>query len=164
MSCKQAYARWRSYLRRAPTRSLTGLTREDSGDHGAQQPRTPGSACVLDCDNMVTDSRSGSRCPVGHALCADCTTKYVEKTLLPHGVVWWDRIRCVDPECTAEYMEGGSVRRCISRRLVDIIESAQLEVVSMIDAEGRRGSRRPRVGGRRGPHYQAVSALRGTIR
>ncbi|CAM9897243.1 unnamed protein product, partial [Ectocarpus sp. 8 AP-2014] len=99
-----------------------------------------GTECVLFhelCENMVTDSRSGSRCTSGHALCADCTTQYVEKTLLPRGTVWWDRIRCVDPDCDA-HMVGLSVQRCLGSDLRSRIDAAQLDVVPMIGPEARR--------------------------
>ncbi|CAM9197318.1 unnamed protein product, partial [Ectocarpus sp. 12 AP-2014] len=99
-----------------------------------------GTECVLFhelCENMVTDSRSGSRCTSGHALCADCTTQYVEKTLLPRGTVWWDRIRCVDPDCDA-HMVGLSVQRCLGSDLGSRIDAAQLDVVPMIGPEARR--------------------------
>ena len=98
--------------------------------------------CVLHCDDESIGSQfaedlQGGRCFLGHVLCADCTTQYIEKTLLPQGVVWWDRIRCVDPECT-EHMEGRSVRRCLPTRLVERLDAAQLEAASMINAEARR--------------------------
>ncbi|CAM9980184.1 unnamed protein product [Ectocarpus sp. 4 AP-2014] len=99
-----------------------------------------GTECVLFhelCENMITDSRSGSRCTSGHALCADCTTQYVEKTLLPRGTVWWDRIRCVDPDCDV-HMVGLSVQRCLGSDLRSRIDAAQLDVVPMIGPEARR--------------------------
>lgn len=104
----------------------------------ARQAGTPGSKCILFdvCENMVTVPTSGSRCSSGHALCADCTVQYLEVTLLP-GTVWWDRIKCVDPECKA-HMQGMSVQRCISPDLRRRIDAAQLEVVPAIGPEARR--------------------------
>lgn len=99
------------------------------------------SRCVLcDCemiDSHSADDRQAGRCALGHALCADCTSQYVEKTLLPQRIVWWDRIKCLGPECT-EYMEGASVQRCIPRRLVEGINAAQREVVAVIGAGAKR--------------------------
>lgn len=97
--------------------------------------------CIL-CDCEMNDPQSGEdlqggRCALGHGLCADCTTQYVEKTLLPRGIVWWDTIKCVLPEC-AEFMHGVSVRRCISRELVERIDAAQLELVPNLGPEARR--------------------------
>ncbi|CAM9478401.1 unnamed protein product [Ectocarpus sp. 12 AP-2014] len=89
------------------------------------------------CENIVTNSKTGSWCAFGHALCAECTTQYVEKTLLPWGIVWWDRIRCVDPECDA-HMVGLSVQLCLGSDLRSHIDAAQLEVVPNIGPEARR--------------------------
>lgn len=93
------------------------------------------------CDSEMIDSHTGTywqggRCPLGHALCAGCTSKYVEITLLPQGTVWWDTIRCVDPKCT-QYMRGMSVQRSISRGLLNRVDAIQLGVVPTIGAEGR---------------------------
>lgn len=103
---------------------------------GEGYARTPSSDCVLQCGNRVAGPRSGSRCASGHALCADCTAQYIGKTLQP-GIVWWDRVNCVDPECT-EHMEGMSIQRCISRELVNRIDAAQLELVPSLGPEARR--------------------------
>lgn len=91
--------------------------------------------CLV-CECEMIDSHTGAywqggRCALGHALCADCTSRYVEITLLPEGTVWWDTIRCVDPECT-QFMRGMSVKRSISRELLTRIDSVQLEVVPTI--------------------------------
>lgn len=110
--------------------------------------RTPGSECVLGCGNRVTVSSSGSRCAVGHALCADCTAQYAEKTLMPQGTVWWDRIKCVGPECEA-YLLGTSVQRCLGRGLMERIDAAQLEVVPSIGPEARRERERAAKAARR---------------
>ncbi|CAB1113167.1 unnamed protein product [Ectocarpus sp. CCAP 1310/34] len=89
------------------------------------------------CENIVTNSKTGSWCAFGHALCAKCTTQYVGETLLPWGIVWWDRIRCVDPECDA-HMVGLSVQLCLDSDLRSHIDAAQLEVVPNIGPEARR--------------------------
>lgn len=117
---------------------------------GREGPRrTPGSECVLLCGNRVTDSISGCRCASGqHALCADCTFQYIDKTLLPRGIVWFDTIKCVGPECT-DYMQGMSVQRCISRDLVARIEAAQLELVPTLGPEARRERERAAEAARR---------------
>lgn len=97
--------------------------------------------CIL-CDGERVESQSaedlqGGRCAAGHFLCAGCTSQYLELTLEPLGIVWWDTINCVDPGCT-EYMEGMSVQRCIPQRLVERIDAVQLELVPMLGAEARR--------------------------
>ncbi|CBN76543.1 conserved unknown protein [Ectocarpus siliculosus] len=89
------------------------------------------------CENIVSNPKTGSWCASGHALCAECTTQYVEKTLLPWGIVWWDRIKCVDPECDA-HMVGLSVQGCLGSDLRSHIDAAQLEVVPNIGPEARR--------------------------
>lgn len=104
------------------------------GEHGNSGDAVEGFACMLDCDN---DFRSGSSCAAGHALCADCTSQYVEKTLLPQGIVWWDTIKCVDPGCT-EHMLGISVQRCIRQDLVERVDAAQLELAPTLGPEARR--------------------------
>lgn len=96
--------------------------------------------CIV-CECEMIDSHTeeywqGGRCALGHALCAGCTTKYVEKTLLPEGTVWWDTIRCVDPECT-QYIRGMSVQRCISRGLLTRVDALQLKVVPNIGSEAK---------------------------
>lgn len=97
----------------------------------------PSSECILKCGTTVTHSRSGSKCPSGHVLCAGCTSQYVVKMLLPQRIVRWDRINCVHLECT-EHMEGVSVQRCLSRGLVERIDAEQLELVPMLGSEDRR--------------------------
>lgn len=96
--------------------------------------------CCILCDCEMIDSQSGEdrqggRCPLGHSLCAECTTQYVEKTLV--GTVWWDRIKCVIPEC-AEYLQGMSVQRGINNDLLTSIDAAQLRVVPSIGPEAKR--------------------------
>ncbi|CAN0085601.1 unnamed protein product [Ectocarpus sp. 6 AP-2014] len=125
----------------------------------ARPTRAPGSECVLQCGNTVTVSTSGSRCASGHALCADCTAHYVEKTLLPQGIVWWDRIKCVDLACEA-HMQGTSVQRCISRGVVERIDAAQLKVVRMIGPEARRERERVAEAAKRASDRAAKAARR----
>lgn len=96
--------------------------------------------CIV-CECEMIDSHTGKywqggRCALGHALCADCTSKYVEVTLAPEGTVWWDTFRCVDPECT-QYMRGMSVQRCISRELLTSIDETQLKVVPTIGPDAK---------------------------
>ena len=104
--------------------------RERVAEAARQYPR-----CILECDDDEEDLQ-GSWCPLGHFLCPGCTTQYVERTLFPQGVVWWDTINCVDSECT-EHMEGVSVKRCLPQGLVERIDASQDEVVSMIDRRER---------------------------
>lgn len=110
----------------------------------SQEAKTflPDDRCILDGEKIGSQSARG-RCALGHVICADCTTQYIEKTRMPQSVVWWDTIHCVVPECT-EFMEGGSVRRCLAHRLVERIDAAQAELVSMIDATARRERERER--------------------
>lgn len=116
--------------------------RARAAEASRQYPR-----CILECGDDEEDLQ-GSWCPLGHFLCPCCTTQYVKKTLLPEGVVWWDTINCVDPECT-EHKEGASVRRCLSQTIVESIDASQLEIVSMIEAEARRERERAAEAGRR---------------
>lgn len=96
--------------------------------------------CMV-CEREMIDSHTGEywqggRCALGHALCADCTSRYVEITLLPEGTVWWDTIRCADPECT-QYMRGMSVQRGISHGLLARVDAVQLNVVPTIGQDAK---------------------------
>ncbi len=93
---------------------------------------------VCECETIDSESgedRQGGRCPLGHTLCAECTTQYLEKTIT--GTVWWDRIKCVIPGCT-EYLQGMSVQRGISHDLWTRVDAAQLEIVPSIGPEAKR--------------------------
>lgn len=104
-------------------------------------------ACKV-CGCEMIDSHTGEywqggRCALGHALCASCTSKYVELTLLPEGTVWWDTIRCVDPECT-QFMRSMSVQRCIEHGLLTRVDEIQLEVVPAIGQDADRDRECPK--------------------
>ncbi|CAN0015735.1 unnamed protein product, partial [Ectocarpus fasciculatus] len=90
--------------------------------------KAPTSECVLYdfCGNEVADFdwTSGSRCTSGHTLCADCTVKYVQATLLPWGIVWSDTIKCV--------------QRRLRRVVVDSINASQRRFSSWIGPEASR--------------------------
>lgn len=110
------------------------------GHHRRRKSATVRTECVLECGSTAPP---GSRCPSEHALCAACTSKYLEQTLLPKCIVWWDRGKCLGSECT-QYMEGMSVQQCTPPRLRELIDAAQLELEPKLGLEARHERERER--------------------
>ena len=110
---------------------MKSYQKEEKESKKSKKRKTENITCIL-CDSS---ERAGGKCSNEHYLCVSCTRNYVEKTLMPQGTVFWDRIPCLSDECGEKYMESLSVQKVLSSRTKNSIERQQMDVSHLIVGE-----------------------------
>ena len=96
-----------------------------------KQPKNKMSECCI----CGTRTRVGIKCFNGHTTCKKCTKMYVSKTLVPRGVVYYDKIPCTEGGCNEFLKWTSCVETCLDKKTKDAIEKKAMDVAHLLVGE-----------------------------
>lgn len=108
------------------------------------QSDVDGSQSKKECGLCLEEICIGAQfvtCGNGHVACKECTSSYVEKTLLPVRTVWLDNIKCcVDSDCIGVF-DGKAVSGCLAEETIMSLEKSQMDVSYLLAGKLDSGRR-----------------------